>query len=154
MFCWSGWNTLGYMNQITVPLPACDDYCLFSIPARVVRHDLSMWSDVLRRQLGQLVRLCMDPPKWLHVLQEHYVYIQSHINLSSTTLNLAAQRCLVTHKNRLLWSTWPRWQAINLLSDRWVKGKHFPKWNLYILRLHIYKGKLLKFRSNNTMQAM
>ena len=49
--------------------PARDDDCFLAIPRRVVGHDARMRGDVLRRQLRQLVGLCVHPAKRLEVAQ-------------------------------------------------------------------------------------
>ena len=48
--------------------PAGEYDGLLSVPALVVSHDLGMQRDIMRRELGQLIGLGVDPAQWLHVL--------------------------------------------------------------------------------------
>lgn len=50
-------------------LPAGNGNGFLSVPRRVVGHYLGMSGDVLRRQLWQLIRLRVNPPKRLHLLE-------------------------------------------------------------------------------------
>ena len=56
--------------SLTLPSsPARDDNGFLSIPGGVLGHDSGVGGDILRRELGELIGLCMDPAKWLHVLR-------------------------------------------------------------------------------------
>lgn len=46
---------------------------LLTVPVGVVAHQLGVRGDVLRRELGQLVGLGVDPSEWLHVFEEGMV---------------------------------------------------------------------------------
>ena len=49
--------------------PARDDHGFLSIPGGVLSHDSGVGGDILWRELRELIGLCMDPAKWLHVLR-------------------------------------------------------------------------------------
>ena len=51
------------------PSPARDDDGFLSIPGGVLSHDSGVGGDILWRELRELIGLCVDPAKWLHVLR-------------------------------------------------------------------------------------
>lgn len=57
------------IDYLMMLLPAGDDNCFLSIPDRIIRHNLRMGSDILRRQLRLFVRLCVNPSQGLHFLE-------------------------------------------------------------------------------------
>ena len=51
------------------PSPARNDDSFLAIPGGVLGHNSGVCGDILWRELGELIGLCVDPAKWLHVLR-------------------------------------------------------------------------------------
>jgi hypothetical protein len=86
--CWYAHRNLNYMNvlylinKMRIPWckficcqrtgsgceTACDDDSFLSIPWSIICHYFGMCSDVLWGQLWQLIRLCVYPTQWFHLL--------------------------------------------------------------------------------------